>query len=116
MKKLIAAAMIVISTTAAHAKVYNYACKDSESERLYSAKIDTAKHTITWRGKTFSSLREFADDGSGRDCAKYCFRATSSNGDVAFVETATQGGASLTITSGGPGTDGIDEFDCDMVN
>jgi hypothetical protein len=107
-----------LTAPAAHAKVYNYACKVEGEQgipQVYSAKIDTVKRTITWRGSVFKNLKEFADDGTGEDCAKYCFRATSRNGDVAFVETATQGGASLTITSGGPGTDGIDGFDCDII-
>jgi hypothetical protein len=52
----------------------------------------------------------------GEDCAKYCFQATRSNGDIAFISTATQGVASLMITYNRSGEAPIDEFDCDMIH
>ena len=100
----------------ANASVYNYACRVKDEATgifyFYSLKIDTVTRTVIWRGSTFKNLKE---GNVGEDCAKYCFKATRSNGDVAFISTATQGVASLTITYNRPGEAPIDEFDCDMV-
>jgi hypothetical protein len=119
MKKLLAVAALLACTTAADARVYNYACNVPDeatgNTRLHPLKIDTAKHTITWRGSTFKNLKEGNVKKGGEDCAKYCFQATRSNGDVAFISTATQGVASLMITYNRPGEAPIDEFDCDMI-
>jgi DNA-binding beta-propeller fold protein YncE len=119
MKKLLAIAALLACTTAADARVYNYACnvpdKATGNTRLHPLKIDTAKHTITWRGATFGKLKK-GTVGVVEDCAKYCFKATRSNGDVAVIETATQGVASLMITYNRPGkAPRSTSFDCDMI-
>jgi hypothetical protein len=54
MRNLLAIAALLVCTTAADARVYNYACNVPDeatgNTRLHPLKIDTAKHTITWRG------------------------------------------------------------------
>jgi hypothetical protein len=116
MRQLLAIAALLACTTAAHARVYNYACNVPDeatgNTRLHPLRIDTAKRTITWRGSTFKNLKE---GNVGGDCAKYCFQATRSNGDVAFISTATQGVANLMITYNRSEEAPIDEFDCDMI-
>jgi hypothetical protein len=119
MRKLLAIAALLACTTAAHARVYNYACNVPDgvtgNARLHHLKIDTAKHTITWRGSIFTNLKDSNDKKVGYDCVKYCFQATRSNGDVAFISTATQGVADLMITYNRSGEAPIDEFNCDMI-
>jgi len=108
------AAVALVDT--ANASVHNYACRVKDEAtgifNFYSLKIDTVIRTIMWRGSTFKNLKE---GNVGEDCAKYCFKAIRSNGDVAFIRTATQGAANLLITYNRPGEAAIDEFDCDMV-
>jgi hypothetical protein len=118
-KTILTATAIAFLATSALAETYNYACQvdntpPNNGVHLYALKIDTKAKTLTWQGKTFKNLK--TSDTAGwkvEDCAKYCFEATSSNGAIAFVSTATQGVASLSIEyKKGPG--GI-EFDCEMV-
>src|SRR5262249_14382492 len=116
MRKLLAIAALLACTTAADARAYNYACNVPDeatgNTRLHPLKIETVKRTITWRGSTFKNLKEGNITRGGEDCAKYCFLAIRSNGDVAFVSTATQGVASLSITRSGKAPIG---FEGDMI-
>jgi hypothetical protein len=116
-KTLLAAAALALFATSVQAEVYNYACKvdntpPNNGVHLYALKIDTKAKTLTWRGTVFKNLKSSGTGGlKTQDCAKYCFEATGRDTD-AFVSTATQGYASLSIEGHGPG--GI-EFDCEMV-
>lgn len=116
LQTILALAVAATISAPAVAKVYNYACNVPDeatgNKRLHPLRIDTAKHTITWGGSSFKNLKE---GNVGGDCAKYCFQATRSNGDVAFISTATQGVANLMITYNRSGEAPIDEFDCDMI-
>jgi hypothetical protein len=115
MRTLITMLILAASITSAHASVYNYACHAPDDFKLHAAKIDTAKRTITWRGTVYKNLKTTIDDGSGEKCAKVCFEATGRDG-VASLETATQGAATLSVSFWrGPGDDGINEFECDLV-
>jgi hypothetical protein len=112
MKTTIAAAVALVTAAApAYAEVYTYGCRAQDDFKLYTARLDTFKKTITWRGSVFTNLKTITNTG---DCAKACFEATNRNG-VARLDTATQGVASLTVTSGGPGTDGVEEVECDII-
>jgi hypothetical protein len=105
---LTAAALLV--STAAHAgEVYNYACHRPDDFKLYAAKLDLTNKTITWNGSVYRNLKSLT-----YDCAKACFQATNRNGMV-VLSTATQGVASLTVSGGGPGSDGEEELECDVV-
>ena len=119
LKTLTAAALALTMLVApACAETYNYACKVSGVEPnpnntyLYSAKIDTTKNTITWRGTVYKNAkRTFKVDGE--ECAKWCF-----GNNKIMLSTATQGVATLSVTlgTGRPGDDGApEEFDCDLV-
>ena len=116
MKTLLATALTVaLLVTTAHAEVITYACKrlgGVDEYKVFEAKLDTTKKTLTWDGHTYRNVKETYNGGDG--CAKACFRATDRHGSIS-LETATQGVASLTETYGGPGTDGVDEADCDIL-
>jgi hypothetical protein len=109
---LAAAAVLLTATTIAHARVYNYGCQTTDvrgNTRLYTAKLDTSKRTITWRGRMYKNLKEL-------DSCKAEFEATASNGDTVHLCTATQGVADLTVNFGQPGDDGVEEVECNIIN
>jgi hypothetical protein len=112
MKKLISATVVaIVVVLSAHAETYIYACHYQDDSKLYSAKLDTAKKTITWRGSVYGNLKQVTTD-----CAKECFQATRRDGATAVLSTATQGVASLTAMVGtAPGNDRVDEVECDLV-
>jgi hypothetical protein len=115
MKKLFLAAAIAFAMVVpANAKVYNYACHYPDDFKLHAAKVDTAKKTITWKGFVYKNLKEVTTTMDGGECPKVCFQATGRDG-IAALNTATQGVASLSVSFGGPGTDGVDEAECDLV-
>lgn len=112
MKSIILTIALALSVTAARADTYTYACKVEDGPRthLYSAVLDTGKHTLTWRGKTY---RHVVDISTKRECGKACFGSD----EGAMLDIATQGVATLTISYGTkPGEDGAEFFDCDRVN
>src|SRR5262249_20837186 len=112
-KTLLAAAAIAAFATSARAEITTYACRvEAERDHVFALKIDHTKRTMTWRGETFRNLREFADDGSGEECAKYCYVATN-RGHRAFVSTATQGVANLELSRADSAPE---NHDCDRVN
>jgi hypothetical protein len=88
------------------AETYNYACQVKNEQTnnntyLYSVLINTKAGTLTWRGSVYRL------GPVTRECAKYCFQATRRDGATAFLDTATQGVATLEV--------GSNEYDCDMV-
>jgi hypothetical protein len=121
-KTLLAAALALLATSAV-AETYNYACQvdgtpPNNGVHLYALKIDTKAKTLTWQDRTFKNLK-WTGNGLKPDaeaCAKYCFEATRQDQTGiarAFVSTATQGVASLSIDYvKGPGGA---EFECEMV-
>lgn len=98
----------------AQAEVYTYGCHRSDDFKLYVAKLDTTKKTITWNGIVYGNMKSVMEDADGSECAKACFQATNRTG-TATLSTATQGVASLTITFGKPGSDSVDEAECDVL-
>jgi hypothetical protein len=113
MKRLFIAAVAALAMAVpAHAEIYTYACHSSNDFKLYVAKLDTRKKTITWKGSIYKNMTIVYGTASG--VAPRCaFHATSRNG-TADLRTATQGVASLTIAGGGPGINGA-EAECDLV-
>jgi hypothetical protein len=115
-KLLIALATTVALVAPANAEVYTYACQvtgvepNPNNTYLYSAKMDTTKNTITWRGTVYKNAKQiFKIDGE--DCPKYCF----GNSKI-MLSTATQGVATLSVAAGtGRPGDDWNEFDCDAV-
>jgi hypothetical protein len=99
---MIAVALMATIATPAHAEsyTYNYMCRVPNEHKSYPLKIDDNEATLTWRGTTFRNLQ-----GSFVDTCKYSWQATTSDGVMAKVCTATQGYADLTI--------GKASFDCD---
>jgi hypothetical protein len=86
-------------TVPAQAEVYTYGCHRPDDFKLYVAKLDTTRKTITWDGIVYSNLKSVTVDADGSECAKACFRATSRSG-MATLSTATQGVATLIVSSG----------------
>jgi hypothetical protein len=109
MRKLlmITAAAVCIAAPAS-AETFNYACHVKDDYHLFAAKVDTTKNTLTWKGSVYKNLV------ANHDCARMGWRATGKNAR-ALLCVATQGVADLTINYGGPGTDGVEELDCDQV-
>jgi hypothetical protein len=107
LKILAIAAVLAATLTSAQAETYNYACQVTGAQPnplnayLYSAKIDTAKKTVTWRGTVYTNAKRL-DTVNGWDCAKWCF-----GNDKIAISTATQGVATLVV--------GAEEFECDAV-
>ena len=107
LKSLAIVAALVAMLTPAQAETYNYACQitgvqpNPANTYFYSAKIDTTKKTITWRGAVYTNAKRL-DAINGEDCAKWCF-----GNDKIAISTATQGVATLTL--------GAEEFECDVV-
>jgi hypothetical protein len=95
---MIAVALMATIATPAHAESYTYMCRVPNEHKSYPLKIDVDKATLTWRGTTFRNLQHV-------DGCKYSWQATTSDGVMAEVCTATQGYADLTI--------GKASFDCD---
>lgn len=85
---------IMLSATAARAESYTYMCK--VGGRAYPVTANVTKGTLTWRGATFTGLKEYP-------CARAGFKATK-GGATATLCTATQGYADLSI--------GKDTFAC----
>jgi hypothetical protein len=117
-KLLVTAVPLAAMNVSALAETYNYACQVSGVEPnpnntyLYSAKVDTARNTITWRGTVYKNAKRMLTV-DGEECAKWCF----GNSKIS-LSTATQGVATLSVTlgTGRPGDDGApEEFDCEMV-
>jgi hypothetical protein len=115
-KLAIAAALAFVTAIPAQAAgVFNYACHRPDEFKLYAAKLDLAKKTITWNGVVYRNMKSvYADEYESFGCAKACFEATNPGGKVR-LDTATQGVASLTVSFGRPGSDGVDELECDVV-
>jgi hypothetical protein len=108
-KKLIIAGMLLASVCSpALAETFNYACHLRDDYHLFAVKIDTTARTLIAKGRVFRNLV------TNRDCAKTGWTATIKGGAAMFC-AATQGVGDLTITSGTPGADGVDEYDCDLV-
>jgi hypothetical protein len=112
MKTLLTAVSLLAMIGSASAETYTYACQvtgvdpNPNNTYLYSAMIDTAKHTVTWRGLVFKNAKQLSRV-FGQECAKWCF----GNNEIA-LSTATQGVATLTVATG---EDHEEEFECDMV-
>jgi hypothetical protein len=99
---------VLLAVTPAYAGTVNYACHGDEALPLYSAKLDLGKHTLTWRGKTYRNIKRIYNN---TECSKDCFE-----NDRVRLTTATDGIATLAITFGtGPGDDGAEFFECDVV-
>jgi len=99
--------------SSAQATTFVYGCRYEDDSKLYSAKLDTTKHTLTWRGSVYEKLKDITAE-SGLDlCAKQCFRATRRDGAIALFDIATQGVASLTTLE--KNQEGGTEFDCDLL-
>jgi hypothetical protein len=113
----IAAACVVTGAFVGNAdagRVYTYACHRPDDFKLYTAKVDTTKKTITWDGVTYRNLKQVTVEADGSECPKVCFRAKARSGDLS-LNTATQGVATLSVTYGKPGSDGVDEAECDLL-
>jgi hypothetical protein len=119
MKQLFASAIALMIANSAFAQdTYVYACKVNDdsthhNDHLFAAKMDFAKQTITWQGHVYHNLKQTSEG-----CAKDCWIAgvlTGKNAALVRIDTATQGVATLTIASGGPGSDGMIQYDCDWV-
>jgi hypothetical protein len=119
-KLLLAGTAVVALTTAANAGIYTYKCKVGSKSYPVTVTTPYEKNsdrpgvipnlsggTITWRGVRYPNV-----SATQEDC-KVLFTAKSKDADIALC-TATQGYAKLSITSGGPGSDGIEEYDCEM--
>lgn len=113
-KLLSTAALLLALASPALAETYNYACQVSlvypNPERIYlhSAKIDTTKGTITWRGTVYKNAKT-ALTVYGEDCAKWCF----GNRKI-MLSTATQGVATLAVPQAA-GRPDDEVFECDLV-
>ena len=116
MKRLaIIAAALLITISGAHARTLLYACRyGGDDSKLYSAKLDLSKKTITWQGSIYNNLKEISGSVSTDDCAKQCFVAKRRDGAPARLDTATQGVASLTVLVGKT-SDKVEVLDCDLV-
>jgi hypothetical protein len=117
MKTMIKFALAVATlavTVPAQAEVYTYGCHRPDDFKLYVAKLDTTRKTITWNGIVYSNMKSVTEDADGSECAKACFQATTRTG-TATLSTATQGVASLTVTFGKPGSEGVDEAEWDVL-
>jgi hypothetical protein len=111
MKKLTLALALLALATPAYAEVYTYGCHRPDDFKLYAAKLDFTKRTITWNGTVYQNMKRVMMEADGSDCAKACFRATSRKG-IIVLSTATQGVASLTVV----GNDSTgDEAECDLI-
>jgi hypothetical protein len=106
MLKTMTAATLALSVLVApaYARTYNYACQvknEKGDATLYSAKLDTIKKTITWRGTVYKNIKATY----GEACeAKACFE-----NEKIGLYTATQGAATLSVKPGN------EEYDCDLV-
>jgi hypothetical protein len=117
-RRTLTAVALLAMIGSANAETYTYACQvtgvepNPNNTYLYSAKMDTTKNTITWRGTVYKNAkRVFKIDGE--ECPKYCF----GNSKI-MLSTATQGVATLSVAvgTGRPGDDGApEEFECDVV-
>ena len=109
-------AMLALLVSNAQAATFVYTCHYQDDSKLYSAKLDTTKKTLTWRGSVCENLKDVTAQQGVDECAKQCFQAVRRDGATAALSTATQGVASLTVGVGkAPGNDGVDEVDCDLV-
>jgi hypothetical protein len=111
MKWLTILATTVALVGPATAETITYACRVKDAEpptHLYATKVDTAKHTLTLRGKVYRNVKRVfvtLED----DCPKYCL----GNG-VVTLSTATKGGAVLWVTPPVEGA-GNEVYVCDTV-
>jgi len=120
MKRILLAAVALPLATAANSGTSTYKCKVGSKSYPVTVTTPYEKNSdrpgvipnlsggvITWRGKTYRNV-----SATQEDC-KVLFTAKSKDADISLC-TATQGYAKLSITSGGPGTDGIEDYDCEM--
>jgi len=107
----VGAMMALLSS--AQATTFVYGCRSQDDSKLYSAKLDTAKHTLTWRGSVYENLKDITAEVGLDFCAKQCFRASRRDGAIAVLDTATQGVATLTTSE--KNQEGGTEFDCDLL-
>jgi hypothetical protein len=104
-KRLIIAGMALASLCQpALAETYSYAC---HAKRPFVVRVDTTAKTLIARGMVFRDLK------SNLDCAKAGWSATTKDA-VATLCAATRGYADLTIASGTPGADGVEQVDCNQ--
>jgi hypothetical protein len=106
-------AMLALLVSNAQAATFVYGCRYQDVSKLYSAKLDTNKKTLTGRGSVYESLKDVTAEWGVDQCAKQCLQAIRRGGAEATLSLATQGVASLTVTQSW--SDKTDEVDCDLV-
>jgi hypothetical protein len=114
MNKLLApAATVLCMLSSANAGAFTYMCQVGKNSYPVTVTTPYEKQgglgggTITWHGTTYPNVSATQEE---------CKAQFKANRNGVFVElcTATQGYATLTVTRGGVGTDGADEYDCQM--
>jgi hypothetical protein len=103
-------AMLALLVSNTQAATFVYACKYQDDSKLYSAKLDMTKHTLTWRGSVYSNVKNLSGHVSTDECARDCYRGTRSDGGTAVLNVATQGVADLTVS-----VEPNAAIDCDLV-
>lgn len=105
-KGIIALLALLACNSDASAESYTYSCKacifpgnagacDVGEGKAYLLKIDDARNTLDWRGKSYSIVLAQMDDEDG-GCAKYGWRAKGNGVSFKFC-TATKGYGAIEV-------------------
>ena len=79
-------ALLAFSATSATADIFTYSCK--VQGKTFPLKIDSARRTFIWKGKTFNTTELLA--GEQQDCPRFGWRVKGQGETFDFC-TATQG-------------------------